>query len=148
MVRPVNEQERQTALHEAGHACAAIVLGLDVSLVSRWSPHPHLWLGETRLPDLFDDLDRDKARDIAKMILCGPIMADQEVPTWPLSKSNTGDETQLAILAEYMRLDESGWLGVRAAAFELTTTDEYCRLFEGVTGLLEHFPRLDTAMLK
>ena len=101
----MTEQE-QTTQHEAGHASMALVLGLPVSEVRCSSPDPARWLGATYLP--IGDLDRVKARKWALMLLSGAGMADQPLPTWPLSDTNTSDEKLLKVFVDYLGLDQKG----------------------------------------
>jgi hypothetical protein len=147
MVR-VTEQEWQTAMHEAGHACAAIVQGLPVSLVRRWAPDTSRELGATYLPGFAEDLDREKVRKAAIMVLCGPIMGDEDPPDWPLSDTNTSDERLLKLFCEHLGLTHANYHGLCAEAYKLTTTQVFCDLFAAVTGFFETFPTLDRRILR
>jgi hypothetical protein len=130
--------------HEAGHACAAVCLGVPVRLidavgngVSRgWVSHG---LGEVA-----------SAEDAVKrmvIILCGLIESDW-LPEWPLDPSQSRDEYNLHVLAEWLGLDERGYRDVQLQALKLSYSPAYLRLHSAVTGTLDFTPRIDAALLE
>ena len=74
----MTSEELRTALHECGHCCMAVHLGLAVSFVSRVCDRPDV-LGYCSLPGLTDP-DSSRARKFAMVLLAGPIMSDGEIP--------------------------------------------------------------------
>ena len=142
-------QEWDTALHESGHACAALAQGLPVSAVSRVSSDPTAYLGYTSIPitDILEEIDKTTARKMAVMLLCGPAMAEQDLPTWPLSDNKTNDEKLLKVFVEYLGLDARGYAQLVAAMWQLTCTKRFDRLFRVLQTWLECTPTLDPYIL-
>jgi hypothetical protein len=142
----------QLCRHEAGHACAAALLGLNVQLldtITRYEATPggglRVVYGVVRHSGGIDD--RDSARRRMIVILCGPLEGAEswdEVPSWPLSEdAPTTDEYNLWALADWLGLDEADYREVFREALALSLTSEYRILHQAVTGLLDYVPRLD-----
>ena len=123
----------------------ALVLGLPVSEVRRWSPDPTRELGATYLP--VEDLDLTKTRKWALMLLAGPGMSDQPLPEWPLSRNNTKDEMLLEIFCRYLELDEQGYRDLITEMWQLSCTKRFERLFSVLMTWFEHVPTLDEHIL-
>jgi hypothetical protein len=139
------------ARHEAGHAVACILLGIPVAGARiEWGPDGWLTGGSTLTPGLFaDGLDKERAHDIVVMVMCGPIMEGRDLPEWPPSRvAHQLDERYMAIYSDYLGLTEASWHGLCGEAYHFTCTDEFCRLWEAVTGLLERVPDLDEVGLR
>jgi hypothetical protein len=142
----MTEQDWMLAQHEAGHACAAACQGLHVSFVSRTPSGTGRDLGYVKfnLDELVEDIDKDKARRIAIVLLCGDAMTERPVPSWPLSRSRVGnDEYFLAAFCDYLGLDEEGYEGLVDQMYDLTETRKFKRLFVAITAWLERAPRVD-----
>src|SRR5215204_5000115 len=93
------------AAHEAGHACACVLLGVTVRLVDVAGDATAL--GRVR-HDLEQIRNRDDARKRMIIILCGWIESVEdwdELPSWPLDPDASTDEHNLDALAEYLQLD-------------------------------------------
>jgi hypothetical protein len=135
--------EEDIARHESGHACAAVLLGIPVTAARiERTPDGRPW-GFISYPDLLAEIDKKRVRDIAVMTMCGPIMEGRDLPSWPPSRdAYHQDERHMACYADYLGLDEAGWYGLRAEAYRLTATDEFCHLWEATTGLLERCVQL------
>lgn len=139
-------EEWRTAQHECGHAAAALCQALPVHLVTR-RPGPGS-LGRVLIP--IEDLveDREAARKAAILLLAGPGMADEPLPSWPLRPRMRGDDVHmLAIFCDRLGLDEAGYHGLCGEMWSLTTTKKFERLFLALTTWLERVPRMDRAMI-
>ena len=143
----MTEQELATAQHEAGHAASALCLGIPVIRASRRSADPRA-SGFISIPvdDLLESIDREKARAVTIMLLCGPAMAEQPLPTWPLSDA-TNDEKLLRIFAEYLKLDERGYHKVVAEMWRLSATKRFDRLHRTLMAWFQHRVTLDKYVL-
>jgi len=142
----MTEAER-IAAHEAGHACACVLLGVPVRLVDVAGDAKAL--GRVR-HGLEDIKTPDDARKRMLIVLCGQIEgADHwhEVPSWPLNPNASTDEYNLHALAEYLRLDERGYNKIAGEALALTLAPEYQMLHVAITGMLGYFPRIGPAMI-
>lgn len=98
----------RTAAHEAGHACACVLLGVDVWLIDVAGDAEAL--GRVR-HGLEDILSPDDARKRMLIILCGQIEGAEdwdEVPCWPLNPNASTDENNLHALGDYLGLDGDG----------------------------------------
>ena len=137
------------AAEEAGHAVACVLLGIDcVGARFEWGLNGILAGGRTLTPNLLDDLDRDRGRDILVMLMCGPIMGDRGLPEWPPSRdAYQQDEVHIAIFGDYLGLNEASWHGLRAAAYRFTCSDECMNLYTAVMGVFEHTPTIDRSAL-
>ena len=137
----MNDQERLVA-HEAGHACACVLLGVPVRLVDVAGDATTLGrvrhgLEEIRTPD--------DARKRMIIILCGPIESADDwgaVPPWPLNPNASTDEHNLAALADYLGLDKRGYEHIACEAVQLAASDEYQILHGAITGMLGYHPRI------
>ncbi|HEX5895515.1 MAG TPA: hypothetical protein VFY47_04240 [Thermoleophilaceae bacterium] len=108
----------RTAAHEAGHACACVLLGVPVRLVDVVGDARTLGVVRHGLEQMYN---RDDARKRMIIILCGPIEgADHwaDVPSWPLNPAASTDEHNLHALAEYQGLDREGYNEIRARGAE------------------------------
>src|SRR5215207_2734000 len=77
------------------------------------------------------------ARKTAIILLAGPGMADQPLPSWPLSRKNRGDEHLLAAFCEYLGINEASYAGLRGEMWSLTTTRKFELLFTAITTWLK-----------
>ena len=135
-----------TIAHEAGHASAALCLGLPVHLVTR-QPGPRS-MGHVEIP--IEDLteDREAARKGAIMALCGAAMADESVPAWPLRPRMRGDDVHLlSLFCERLELDEKGYEALVGEMWDLTFTRRFTRLYIALSTWLERVPRMDLPMI-
>jgi hypothetical protein len=142
----VTDAER-IAAHEAGHACACVVLGVPVRLIDVAGDATAL--GRVR-HGLEQVTSRDDARKRMKIILCGLIEgADDwdEVAPWPLNPNASTDELNLDGLAEYLGLDSTSYDAVRFEALRLTLDPEYRMLFVAITGMLAYQPRIGPELI-
>ena len=132
----------QLRFHECGHATAFTLLGIPVLRVEMWGE----WNGAGGhvIPARMHGLDKALARDYMLALLAAPMMADEPVPDWPLRRNAaTKDEVMLAVYAEYLGMDEHDYLQLRIEAWKFTCTDEFVRLFTGLSGLMERVPRIN-----
>jgi hypothetical protein len=137
----------RTAAHEAGHACACVLLGVPVRLVDVVGDARSLVVVRHGLEQMYN---RDDARKRMVIILCGQIEgADHwaEVPSWPLNPNASTDEHNLDALAEYLELDRAGYNEIAAEALNLTLDPFYQSLHVAVTGMLGYFPNIGPKML-
>jgi hypothetical protein len=64
------------------------------------------------LQALVEGIDKTKARKTAIILLAGPGMATSQLPTWPLSRKNRGDDEHLlAAFCEYLGINEASYAG-------------------------------------
>jgi hypothetical protein len=142
----VTDAER-TAAHEAGHACACVVLGVPVRLVDVAGDAEALGRVRHGLEQVSTPEDAHKRMLI---ILAGQIEgADHwdDVPSWPLQPNASTDEYNLDALAEYLGLDEKGYRQIAREALELTCSPDYYMLHQAVSGMLGYFPRIGPQMI-
>ena len=77
------------------------------------------------------------------MLICGPLCADQELPFWPLSATNTSDERLLKVYVEFLE-PRRGWLRALVNdAAGLTMTRRFRRIFLAISTWLESVPVMD-----
>jgi len=130
------------AAHEAGHACACVVLGVPVRLVDVAGDATALG----RVRHGLEQIDNpDDARKRMKIILCGWIESVEdwdELPSWPLNPNASTDEHNLATLADYLELDSRSYDDVRFEALKLTLDRDYKMLHVAITGMLDYTPRI------
>jgi hypothetical protein len=134
------------AAHEAGHACAAVVLGADVLTIDMIGNEQY----DGVVRHTLDDRYPSNARKRMKIILAGMIeSADDadDLPTWPLRRDCSTDEANLADLAHRLRLDQKAYRQIEREALELTLDPEYLRLHAAVVGIAERTPVIDRARL-
>jgi hypothetical protein len=142
----MTEAERLAA-HEAGHAAAAVVLGVPVRLVDVAGDATAL--GRVR-HDLEQIHSPDDARKRMKIILCGWIESVEdwdELPSWPLDPNASTDEHNLHALAGYLRLDSPSYSDVTFEALKLTLDRDYKMLHVAITGMLDYTPRIGPELL-
>jgi hypothetical protein len=146
----MTEQDWMVTRHEAEHACAALCQGIPVAEVRplAFRPGEHLGYMNFGLQALVEGIDKTKARKTAIILLAGPGMADQPLPSWPLSRKNRGDDEHLlAALCEYLGINEASYAGLCGEMWSLTTTRKFELLFTAITTWLKRAPRLDRAMI-
>jgi hypothetical protein len=141
----VNRQER-TARHEAGHAAAAVLLGLPILLVSVIPDAATR--GRVRVGPI-------KGREMAikAMIvgICGPLEDAEswdEVPTWGLLSHYGDDGAVLAEMAERLGLDRAGWDRVFTLALKFSLTDQYQQLVNEISGTLDYCPQFGPELIE
>ena len=140
----------QLAAHEAGHACACVLLHIPVRVVSV-TPDADV-VGNVRHGGFVDhelvpeDVESAKLR--MQVILCGLIMGDCDedpVPDWPIPEGVPGsDRANLKAFAEACKFNENDWLALLVRAYRLTIQPRFVYLHQAVTGLLDYVPRIDT----
>jgi hypothetical protein len=122
------------AAHEAGHACACVVLGVPVRLVDVSGDATAY--GRVR-HGLEEIKSRADARKRVLIILCGLIEGAEdwdELPAWPLETHRSTDEYNLHALADYLGLDKAGYSALEMEALKLTLDPFYRVLHVAVTG--------------
>jgi HK97 family phage prohead protease len=132
------------AEHEARHAAAGLLLGLDLTKASADAD------GTGRVLPSWDRLDvgdPDIARKAATMIVVGPLGDDGWPPAYPSKGAATKDERQLAVLAEHLGLDEGGWSRLVTEAWRLAGTREFELLEHAIEHLLSQGHVLDERTL-
>jgi uncharacterized protein len=148
-------EHRKLAAHEAGHATAALLLGLEVE-----SAHAPYWTIEDSLAgDPYEpagqvrmttaSIGRD-ARSYALAILAGPICDDRAdwPPSWPLSLApTTTDERQVTELAKHLDLDRAGYSHLVQDAFALTASEPFMRLHAAIEHWLKTRGHADANIL-
>jgi hypothetical protein len=145
-------REERTALHEAAHCAAALALAIPVRTVDTVARYERTDAGGLRV--IYGEVqyrdewvtDRETARKRMIVTLMGPLEAAEEwdeVPKWPLDpNADTRDERNLAMLADFLGLDERGYNEIFREAIEFADNRVYCMLLVAVAGLLDYWPRL------
>ena len=135
------------AAHEAGHACACVVLDVPVRLVDVAGDATALG----RVRHGLEQVDNpDDARKRMMIILCGWIESVEdwdELPGWPLETHRSTDEANLAGLADYLGLDSRGYNDLKYDALKLTLDREYQSLHIAITGMLGYTPRIGPELI-
>jgi hypothetical protein len=149
-----NVEHRKTCHHEAGHAAAAMMLGLDVegvhaNRIDVENPPPRgTSIGATgvRRPDI---TDIDSMRTHALMVLAGPMNEGKPdwPPRWPLPRPTSQDEHDLSYLVTMMDMEEPEYSALVKEAKSLVARPEFNLLQMGVAHLLEAGHRLDRSAL-
>ena len=137
----------RTAAHEAGHACACVMLGVPVRVVDVVGDAQAAGYVRHGLEQMYN---RDDARKRMVIILCGQIEgADHwaEVPSWPLNPGASTDEYNLDALADWLGLDREGYNEIAHEALNLTLDPLYQSLHVAVSGMLGYFPRIGPELL-
>jgi hypothetical protein len=137
----------QVARHEAGHAVAAVLLGIPVLLIDVIGDAKSLGFVRHAGERITGP---DMARKRMVLTLCGPIESAEswdDVPSWPLETHRSTDERNLSVLADYLGLNGAGYRAVFLEALKLTLTDEYRRLYTAITGCLDYTPRIGPELL-
>jgi HK97 family phage prohead protease len=127
--------------HEARHAAAALLLGLDLhgATATRTAG---------RGAHVLVDLDPERARESIIVLLAGSIGdRDGWPPRFPSKDAPTSDERQAAALAEHAGLDQAGWSRVCENAWKLAAEPRFERLEHAITHLLEQGHVLDERTL-
>lgn len=137
----------RTAAHEAGHACACVMLGVPVRLIDVVGDARSLGLVRHGLEQIHN---RDDAHKRMIIVLCGQIEgADHwaHVPSWPLNPDASSDEHNLDALADYLGLDERGYNDIALEALNLTLDPFYQSLHVATVGMLGYFPRIGPELI-
>jgi hypothetical protein len=121
----------RVARHEGGHVAALVIVGhrLPRRITADWPTAESF--GLTEIDWETEGINRESARHVAISILCGPLAEGCEdwPPAWPIDRdSEISDVRQLAVLASYLTLSESGWDELVAEARRLSQSVEFCRL--------------------
>jgi HK97 family phage prohead protease len=138
-------EHRRLAAHQAGHATAALLLGLEVQ--SAYAPYwtvqdcltgdPDQPAGQVDIP--VTEWERDP-RSAAIVVLAGPI-CDGRVdwsPKWPLTLGPmTPDDAQVGELVKRLDLDREGYNQLVQDAYALTISRPFDRLHTAISHLLE-----------
>jgi hypothetical protein len=143
----MTERER-IAAHEAGHACACVMLGVPVRLVDVAGDATALGRVRHGLEDVRTPED---VRKRMLIILAGLIEGADEwgdYPSWPLNPNISTDEHNLAALCDYLKLDERGYRSIACETVQLAATPEYQMLHGAVTGMLGYFPTIGEATIR
>jgi hypothetical protein len=95
-----------TAAHEARHAAMCLLLGVPVDRAKVDADGG----GSVRMRVAGDDftLDADGWHNVALVALAGQLDCPDWPPEFPSKTAPTGDERQLAVIAEHLRLDRTG----------------------------------------
>ena len=139
-----------TARHEAGHVAALIMSARVPASVSIDWPETEA-LGLTSLDFNHDGVNPDSAPVFIRAILLGPLSAGKAgwPPEWPLDRDATDCDTrQLAILANYLELDEGGWYSLVRQARFVARSDTFKRLVSLIASALEKVDEMDGEQIK
>jgi hypothetical protein len=129
--------------HEACHASAAILLGLDLVDISTRPTNGAP--GMCRISKV-----GARPRDLALVVLAALVTDPRlTVPRFPMYRleDKSGDEQQLRELVEEMELDRAGWARLRRDALELVAREDFCLLEFTLKTALERWPVLDGELL-
>jgi HK97 family phage prohead protease len=135
---------RTASEHEARHAAAGLLLGLDLTEASADAA------GNGRVLPSWERLDIGDpaiARKTMTMIVVGSLGDRDWPPNYPCETAPTEDERQLAVLAEHLDLDEGGWSRLVTEALQLSATAEFTRLEHAIGHLLAQGHVLDERAL-
>jgi HK97 family phage prohead protease len=143
--------------HEAAHATAPLLLGLDVHLVkaepvdlSVEPADPDEAAGYALIPAP-DLADPEAVRRSALAVLVGPLEDNEAYwpPKWPLSLAPlSSDESQVGRYVEMLDLDQAGYRELVRDAYRLFASRAYDRLHKPVSHLLEERRVLDAPTLR
>jgi hypothetical protein len=127
-------------LHESGHLAAAVVLDLEptraeLTLGNRHQAGAVYW----RLGDITPEM----AIRIAKMTLAGPAMGDDEIPSWPLSRTKSSDEKLVSIITDHLDFDEPKYDEMCDQVWDLTFSRPFQRAFIASETLLRQHRVID-----
>jgi hypothetical protein len=138
------------ARHEAGHTVGLILSGRVPARVSADWPFEGVQ-GVTTLDFSDDGITPDSAPDFALMILLGPLA--EAKPGWPLEwpldqNASSRDARQLAVLADYLDLDEEGWRSLVRQAEEIAAGAAFRHLVSVIAAALEKLDELDSEQVR
>ena len=141
---------RPVCLHESGHCAASIILRRRIPL-ELTADRPETGVAGWMRPDLSEDgVNPASAEDWMVVVMAGPIAGDlgSSLPEWPLDRdSDVGDDRALAVLADFLGLDESGYREVVDRAFWLAAEPDFVQL-RVVSYALERLYELDQEQLR
>jgi hypothetical protein len=132
---------RSAAMHEAHHAAALCLLGMVPKCVRTDWPEPDLF--GTVTVDWCDGPDRDTAgRVLLALVLGGMTEGHKGWRTWPIDPDRVAvgarrDAEQARTLANYLKLDNAGWLHVLWKANQLGRQRDFRRLAVLIADQLE-----------
>jgi hypothetical protein len=132
------------AAHEAGHCCAALVLGVPVRTISI---EPDATTdGRVLVEYRPGDLRKRGIIALAGMIESAETEAD--LPTWPLRTDRTTDERNLAEIARVLEFTETDYRELLIDALDITLSPDYRMLHVATCGLLDYRPTMDGDLLR
>jgi hypothetical protein len=133
----VTVDRRRVAVHESGHTAGLVI-------ACRWLPKRVTadWPADRVLGQLGVDwstkgLNPKLVRGLMLAILLGPIGEGCEPPAWPPDPDVERDERQLALLADYLKLQETDWRLLVTEAQVISTTPTFRRLVALLSRALE-----------
>jgi hypothetical protein len=127
------------ARHEAGHATAAILLGLPVEEARIDAPEPGL-AGFVRTPKGFIRT-LYRAEKMLAFVVAGSL-AEGPPLDWPFTERDEGDRGAAYTLCKLLKLDGAGFLRVESLARQLLRTQIGRRLQYELSGALLEYGRL------
>ena len=128
-------------MHEAHHAAALCLLGMVPKCVRTDWPAPDLF--GTVTVDWCDGPDRDTAeRVLLAVVLGGMTEGHKGWRSWPIDPDRVAlgagrDAEQARMLANYLKLDNAGWLHVLWKANQLGRRKDFRRLVVAIADELE-----------
>jgi hypothetical protein len=138
------------ARHEAGHVAAWLLSGrVPASVTIDW-PEPHVFGRMTR-DRTVDGVSPENAADFMLSILLGPLAEAQPgwPPEWPLDPhAKDQDARQLAILADYLDLDEDGWFSLVKQAQYVAKSEAFKRMVAVIASALERVDSLSAEEIR
>ena len=142
--------DKAVCRHEAAHVAASIMLRHRVP-VEVTADQPETGTAGRMVCDLSEDgVAPDTAEDFMVVVMAGPIAENlgSSLPEWPLDReSSVGDNYLLAVLSEFLSLDESGYREVVDRAFLLAAEEDFVHLVRLVSYALERLYELDKEQL-
>jgi hypothetical protein len=136
--------------HEAGHVAGLVLSGRVPARVGADWPFEAVQ-GVTTLDFSDDGINPDSARDFMLMILLGPLAEERPgwPPEWPLDRnSESRDAQQLAVLADYLGLDEEGWVSLVRQAEETAAGAGFKQMVNLIASALEKLDELDSEQVR
>jgi hypothetical protein len=143
---------RSAAMHEAHHAAALCLLGMVPKCVRTDWPEPDLF--GTVTVDWCDGPDRDTARRVLLAVVLGGMTEGHKGwRSWPIDPDRVAvgarrDAEQARTLANYLKLDQAGWLHVLWKANQLGRQRDFRRLAVLIADELERVEVLTTEDLE
>jgi hypothetical protein len=139
---------QRVAVHEAGHVAGLII-------ACRWVPErvtadrpDERTLGRMTLNWSTRGLNPKLARGVALAIMLGPIAEGSEPPAWPLDPDGDNDARQLALLADYLKLEEADWRLLVAEAQTISIAPAFQRIVGLISRALELADELSAADIR